>query len=411
MAHPDRMRRILTPLALAAAMWALGGPAAAQTADRDICRSAATDTLASARRARSALADRRSYEAQVERRFAAMMLADAEHDVEDDMVVQLHFMNEATTVDGYRLCGAAGGPAAALVGGWTGVGLDARDTAGWWAARVSLVSGGDSLSPADFVADDGAPVSPDAMGTGYVFWLVEAQVTEWVLVGYGGINDAEVRMSLGPDASGATASNSEFIVSDAPGRRYLRLGVPLLDVYAGFIIGEGLDFGGLARAPAPVPGLGDLALGGGVAHLSDEDLYTTALEAAWPLLDGRVTPALELVAAWPDARLRAARVRVDGRAQTSGRLLPASPTALGWGHAGLLAYAELSRFDSAALRAAGGQPAVGYVAGVAAQLGARAVDLEMGGFVARDRVATLTRLPDASGRSERGVNILIRVGW
>ncbi len=383
----------------------------AQVAGSAECRSAATDSLAAARRARSAVADRAAYQGRVDARFAAMGAGDAEYAVDDGAVIQGLFVDQTNAVEGYRLCGAAGGDAAELTGGWTGIGVEWRTTDDQWMVALSLVSGGDSLSPSAFVADDDNPVSPDAVGYGYLFWLVEARLTDWLQLGYGGISDAEVRMSLGEDASGATASNSQYTGTGEPGRHYVQLGVPRLSLTAGLVAGEVIDFGEVAIGPLPVPHAAGLELGGAVRRLGDEDLVATGIEGAWPLLDGTVRPSLELDLAWPDARLRVARLRVQGGLQGTGRFMRDMPTTLGWGHAGVAAFVEASRFDSAAVERAGGDAALGYAAGIAGRIGARAGELEISGFAARNRVETLERLPDASDRLEYGLGLLLRIGW
>lgn len=385
-------------------------PALGQVSGSAECRSAATDSLSAARRARSAVGDREAYQGRIEERFARLQLGDAAFEIEDGSIIAFHFIDQTNAVDGYRLCGAAGGEAAELTGGWTGLGLEWRTTDGQWMVAASLVSGGDSLSPSAFVATEDMLTSPDATGYGYLFWLVEARLTDWAAIGYGRINDARVRFSLGEDAEGATASNSQYTVTDAPGRHYLHLGVPRLALTAGVIIGEAFDFGELAVGPLPVPHAGGLELGGGVRRLGDEDLTVTALDVAFPLLDGRLRPAVELGLAWPESRLRVARLRVDGGIDFSARLMRDTPTTLGWGHVGLSGYFEASRFSSAAL-VGDDDAALGYVVGVAGQLGVRGGELEISGFAARNRVETLERLPDAGGRDEVGLGILLRIGW
>jgi len=188
--------------------------------------------------------------------------------------------------------------------------------------------------------------------------------------------------------------------------------VPRYAVSAGLIFGEGdLDFGELVVAPLPIPGADGLLLGGGFRRLDDEALNVVAVEAVYPLFDEHVRPRVELDFAWPDARLRAARLRVDAGIAGAGRVDIDPRTALGWWHGRLEAFVEASRFDSAAVDAAGGEAALGYAVGISGRVGLRAGELEVSGFMGRDRVETLTRLPDAGGRSEQGLGILFRLGW
>ncbi len=397
---------VLTTLMLGAAA---PRPGAAQITDE--CQSAATDSLAAARRARSALADRALYQRRVDDRFAALVAADAEHAIEDGAVLQFVLIDQTNAIEGYSLCGAAGGAEADLTGGWTGIGVEWRTTDGQWLVAASLIGGGDSLSPSDFTADEQQSVSPDAVGHGYVFWLLEVRLTDWASVGYGQITDARVRHSLGEDSSGATASNSEYLTHGQP-RHAVQLGVPRLALTAGVVIGDALDFGELAVAPLPLPWVPGLELGGMLRRLGDESLVVTGVEAAWPLLDGRVRPSLDAALAWPDSRLRVARLRVEGAiGGVSGGPVSDMPSTLGWAHAGASAWVEASRFDSAAVERADGEAALGVAAGIAAQVGVRGGELEVSGFAAQNRVSTLERLPDAGGRLEYGLGLLFRLGW
>ncbi|MEZ4475654.1 MAG: hypothetical protein R3F60_33620, partial [bacterium] len=296
----------MRPITLAAGLvLALAAEGLAQPA---ACIVAANDGLAAARRARSAVADQAAYQRAVDLRRAALVATDAAHGIQDPWMLQTHLLIATTAVQGYELCGEQ----ADLAGDLTAVGAEWRTTDGEWGAGISLVSGGDSLSPADFRATEAQPVSPDAVGRGYVFWLAEVQATSWAQVGYGQIHDAKVRISLGNDASGATASNTSFDVTDDPAWHVVVVGVPRLSVRATVVIGEALDLGELAAVPVPIPGAAGLEVGGRLRRLGDEDVTATGVELAYPLLDDRLRPSVAIEAAWPDASLRATRLRVDG---------------------------------------------------------------------------------------------------
>jgi hypothetical protein len=386
-----------------------GAEASAQT-----CDTAALDALAGARRARSALNDEAAFRAIVAGRDASIVADDQQHQVEDGWTTQAYIVDLVTSVDGYRLCTSGVDTRASLVGGWFGLGVWAGDRGGDWRLGVSVINGGDSVSPDAFVANDETSVSPDAVGWGTTFWVVDVGLTRWFALGYGQIQDARATFELGRDESGAQVSNAHFVNTDAPARHYVRLGVPALLVQAAVVLdGDDLEVGTLGADEIPIPVLPELNVGAHLRYLDFEDLTVTGLKIGYPLLDDRLRPSLSVAFAWPDARLRALRARVESGVGGSAHLLDGSLLSgpAGWASWGLAAFAEVSRFSSAAVDASGGQPGVGYQLGGAARAGVRGFELELNGFVAQDRAETLVRLPDASGRGELGAGFLVRIGW
>lgn len=380
------------------------------------CSNAAADSLAAARRARSALIDEAAYRGTVDSWTRAMRLADAKHGVEDERVVQGQLVYRSNAIDGYDLCGfGQGHRPAKLIGGMAGFGLRAFDLEGDWQLDLSLLGGGDSLSPNDFRPSEGQQVSPDAVGRGYILWLVEAQVAGWVSVGYGGVTDAEAKFAEGTDGD-TSYSNASFVSRGGPSRHFIRLGVPRWSLATTLLLDEdgALDFGDIGLTDVPVPGLERLRLGGALRHLEYEDLTVTEASAGYVLFDDRVRPTVSAAWDWTDSRARALRARLDLHLEgTMGKSLGGHglPRVFGWAVAGVGAFAEVSRFGSALVDESHGGPAYGYRVGGALHAGFRAFEFELGGALGRNRVETLTRLPDAVDRTEQSLNVVVRVGW
>ncbi|MEZ4469067.1 MAG: hypothetical protein R3F43_32695 [bacterium] len=92
------------------------------------------------------------------------------------------------------------------------------------------------------------------------------------------------------------------------------------------------------------------------------------------------------------------------RPATAGEMV-AGQSAMGW-----WTPASTASPRSAGSRA-GATPRQGYAVGAGARAGVRGGELGLDAFVARSRIETLERLPDAGGRREYGLGFELRLGW